>query len=225
MSRKLNLIGRRFGILTVEKEYLIRDKRSSIKWECKCDCGKDCVVLGSNLITGNTRSCGCLGLKNKLASVTHHGLSKHPLHNTWRRIIQRCNNPNNKSYKEYGARGVRICKEWENDFMSFYNWAISKGWKKGLEIDKDKIAKENGLEPLLYSPERCSLLTRKENCRYRRNNRLITCRGMTMTLAEFAELVGEKSDIISYRMRHGWSEEDAIFTPFKRRENVKLRRK
>lgn len=212
--KKLDLSGRRFGRLTVLKMVPKVLGQKQTKWECLCDCGKSVIVFGGNLVRGNSNSCGCLGRENLLKAVTFHGLTGHPLHNTWRGMIKRCAD---LSDMDYGGRGVRVCEEWVGDFMSFYNWAVVNGWQKGLQLDKDIKAKALGAEPLLYSPERCSFVTRKQNCRTRRNSRIITCRGMTMTLSEFAEMVGERVDLISYRMRHGWSEEDAIFTPFKRK--------
>lgn len=216
-----DLTGQKFNRWTVIKLVPREGKRKDTRWECVCDCGKIGKVNASNLIRGVSTSCGCLGMENMKKAVTFHGLTNHPLHGIWSGMLARCNNPNNPRYKYYGGRGVRVCKEWEDDFINFYKWAIENGWQKGLQVDKDKKAKELGIEALVYSPERCTLLTPKENARHTRKNRIITCRGMTMTLAEFAELVGEKSDIIHYRIRHGWTEEEAIFTPFKRRKNDK----
>lgn len=72
-----------------------------------------------------------------------HGLSKHPLHNVWHGIKCRCYGKSSKGYNNYGALGVIMCDEWKNNFKSFYDWAISNGWEKGLQIDKDIKAKKN----------------------------------------------------------------------------------
>lgn len=212
--RKIELTGRRFSRWTVVEEVDKRGKESY--WLCKCDCGVERSVSGNNLRAGKSTSCGCLGLENMLQSVTHHGLSKHPLHSKWSSMIARCYNPNNKRYMDYGGRGITVCEEWRNDFMSFYTWSISNGWSPELTIDREK---NDGN----YEPGNCRWADRITQARNRRSSRIITCRGMTMTLAAFAELVGEKSDIIHYRIRHGWSEEDAIFTPFKRRSKHETR--
>ena len=77
---------------------------------------------------GHTSSCGCRSGRYK------HGLSKHPLNCVWRAIKGRCGNKNNPDYRYYGNRGIKVCEEWINDFINFYNWAIINGYKKGLEI-------------------------------------------------------------------------------------------
>lgn len=218
----IDLSGQRFVRLLVVSLNPERGKSGAARWDCVCDCGCAVTVLANNLKRGNSRSCGCLDREMASKRVTTHGLTKHPLHNVWRCMLYRCSNSKDI---DYGGRGVVVCEEWENDFISFYNWAISNGWAKGLQLDKDIKAKQLGLQPLLYSPERCQFVTAKQNSRNRRGNRLITCRGMTKTLSEFAEMVGENSDIIHFRMRHGWSEEDAIFTPFKRDNKNEKRRK
>ncbi len=217
--KRLELAGKKFGKWTVVEIIPKIGSQKLFRWKCICECGKEGAVLSDNLTRGISTSCGCWGREKTLKSVTLHGLSKHPLHSVWRGILARCYNSNNPSYSHYGGRGVKVCPEWL-EFINFYNWANENGWKKGLQIDKDIKARKAGVPALVYSPEMCSIVTPKTNSRTRKNSRLITCRGMTMTLAEFAELVGEKSDIIHYRMRHGWTEEEAIFTPFKRRKNA-----
>ncbi len=186
---------------------LERDLSKSGYVICQCLCGVKRSIAHTNLARGRSKSCGCLKIDVQgLASITH-GFTGHPLHGVWRSMLGRCRNKNDK---DYGGRGISVCKEWEGDFMVFYNWAVDKGYKSGLQIEREN---NNGN----YCPENCKWATRKEQARNRRNSRIITCRGMTMTLAAFAELVGEKSDIIHFRMRNGWTEEDAIFTPFRRK--------
>lgn len=77
-----------------------------------------------------------------------HNLSNHRLYKTWNNLIQRCTNPNNKRYKDYGSRNIEICNEWKNDFLSFYNWALNNGYENDLTIDR--IDNDSG-----YSPTNC----------------------------------------------------------------------
>jgi len=143
-----NIIGKKFGRLTVIKYH----KRSH--WKCVCDCGNNSIVRGADLKSGNTKSCGCF----RVDEMTTHGLSDHPLKGTWKDMIGRCYNKNNKSFKHYGARGITVCFEWRNDFVAFFDWAIKKGWKKGLTIDR--IDNDGN-----YTPENCEFITKSENCR------------------------------------------------------------
>ena len=89
---------------------------------------------------------------------TKHNISKHPLYNVYNNMINRCYDTNNKSYNDYGARGVVVCDEWKNSIDNFYNWAIKNNWELGLHLDKD--IKGNGF---LYSPNTCTFVTPKVN--------------------------------------------------------------
>lgn len=82
--------------------------------------------------------------------------NRHPLYSTWLGIKSRCYNPNDSHYRWYGAKGVKICDEWLNDFQAFYDWAIANGWEKGLTIDR----KDNNKS---YSPCNCQFITKSQN--------------------------------------------------------------
>jgi len=215
-----DLTGKTFGRLKV---YGIagKSKFGHLLWHCKCECGNEKINLSSNLLRGLVFSCGCNKNEKVRLRTTTHGLSKHPLHYIWRGIIRRCSD---LSDSQYGGNGVKVCKEWLNDFKPFYNWALLNGWEKGLQIDKDIIPKKLGMPPLLYSPEMCSIVTAKENARNRTNNVLLSCRGVTKTMAEFAEEVNIPLGTISRRLRDGWSIEDAIYRQIKIKKYAKIRR-
>ena len=93
-------------------------------------------------------------------------------------IIYRCTNQNNKSYKIYGGRGIKICNEWKEDKESFYNWAISNGYKEGLQLDRINT---NGD----YEPSNCRWVTSKQNNNNRRNNHKYEMNGEVHTLSEW----------------------------------------
>lgn len=112
--------------------------------------------------------------KKRKKRTVKHGLTNHPLYGIWSQMKYRCMSPKSVDYKHYGGRGVKVCDEWVNNFLSFYQWAISNGWQKGLSLDKDIKAKKLGLEPLIYSPEFCSLVTQKENVQNTRITKIDT---------------------------------------------------
>lgn len=128
---------------------------------CKCDCGNEKIVLSNSLKTGNTTSCGCFH-KEGVAKITYsHGGTHTKLYNTFLRMRGRCNNPNNKRYKDYGGRGISICKEWDK-FEVFREWALSHGYKEGLSIERVDVDKG-------YCPENCTWIPMSEQSKNRRS--------------------------------------------------------
>lgn len=180
MGRPLNnideYIGKRFSKLTIlSKAGIIKFGRQNYQLvKVRCDCGNEKVMKIANVKNGHIESCGCFrGYK-----PIKHGLSGanntcHPLYSVWATMKTRCYNKNHPSYKRWGAKGVRVCDEWLNDFTSFYNWCIANGWKQGLQIDKDIIALNLGAKADLYSPERCSIVTAKTNLEYRNSKQKV----------------------------------------------------
>lgn len=125
-------------------------KRMAV-FECP-ECGKEFEAKVNSIQVGHKKSCGCIrGLSNK-----SHGLSKNPIYKRWGSMINRCENKNDKSFARYGGKGILVCKEWRNDFMSFYEWALQTGFKKELEIDRID-SKGN------YEPANCQWILPLEN--------------------------------------------------------------
>ncbi len=114
----IDLKGHRFGKLCVIDQ-AGRDKRGEVLWLCACDCGYTSIVLSSNLRTGNTRSCGCERNKAIGNRSRKHGMSREPMYYAWQTMKQRCHNPRNNRFEDYGARGVTVCDRWREDFTAF----------------------------------------------------------------------------------------------------------
>ena len=126
-----------------------------------------------------------------------HGLCKHPLNIVWCGMKERCNNPNSENYKWYGGRGIRVCEEWNNNFYSFYTWAINNGWEKGLELDRLDNMKD-------YCPENCKWVTHKQQCRNRRSNVFIEINGISLLMCEWEERFNlRKKSLTKMKYRHG----------------------
>ena len=115
----------------------------------KCYCGNEFDAMVDNIKKGTTTSCGC----HKKQIITKHGLVNHRLYKIWQGILQRCLNNKSMAYKKYGFRGITICKEWRNDFMSFYNWSLENGYQNYLSIDR----KDNDGN---YEPSNCRWTTK-----------------------------------------------------------------
>lgn len=146
---KPNLSGQRFGRLTAIKEVGANERRHNL-WKCKCDCGNEAVVTATSLLSGHTKSCGCLMREVNSRQFSTHGESNSRLYTVWSGMINRCERPSHKSYQYYGARGIKVCDEWRNDFMAFKDWAIENGYNESAprgECTIDRIDVNGNYEP------------------------------------------------------------------------------
>lgn len=177
--RFVDLTGRKFGRLTVVAT-AGKNKRGRILWACECSCGATTIVAGSDLTTGNTKSCGCLQ-KDRTSQAAHkHGFNGTSTYSSWACMKERCLNPKNKGYKDYGGRGITVCERW----MRFEDFLADMGEKpEGATIER--IDNDKG-----YFPENCRWASKLEQNRNRRSNRRITFQGETRTLSEWAEILG-----------------------------------
>ena len=132
-----------------------------------------------------------------------HGMYGSRLYKTWNNMISRCYCKSFRNYRNYGGRGITVCDEWKNSFVAFMNWALSNGYSDTLTLDR--INTEGG-----YCPENCRWITNKEQQNNKRNNRLITYKGITHTLQEWSEITGIHKKTISKRIDRGWTIEDAL---------------
>lgn len=185
MDRLLDLTGQRFGRLTVQTlvPYVRRPK-----WACICDCGSSLTLDGRRLRSGNTISCGCYKRERIGASKRTHGESgqnRTRLYGIWRGIIGRCNDPNNKNFKHYGARGIVVCGEWRNSYEPFRDWAVASGYRSDLTIDR--IDNDGP-----YAPANCRWATQQEQNRNKRSLRpVVRSDGLIFqSIAEARESVG-----------------------------------
>lgn len=209
MPEKLDLTGKQFGHLTVLKE-VGKNKHGKYLWLCKCDCGKETIVPGNDLKRkkGSISSCGCRKGRHS------HGLSKTPIYLVWRAMLQRCENPNNKDYKDYGGRGIKVYNEW-HDVNVFYTWAINNGYQEHLTINR--IDNDGN-----YEPTNCNWVTRKEQANNRRGNVVISYNGETHTQTEWLEILGISKNTYKDRLSRNWSKENAIFTPLNQNRPIDM---
>lgn len=120
------------------------------------------------------------------------------LRRVWHGMKSRCNNPENKSYKNYGGRGIRVCEEWEKDFNSFKSFALSHGYNPDAPPGKTTIERIDVNKN--YEPQNCTFVDRKAQGRNKRNNHCITYKGETKTISEFAEIYNLKQDTLYSRI-------------------------
>lgn len=198
-------VGERYGRLTVVDLFV--DQGNRYKCRCICDCGNEIIVFQSNLPRGHTQSCGCL--KTEIiadGANTKHGYSKTRLYRIWKYMRKRCRNPNDSNFHKYGARGICVCKEWDDSFLLFREWAISNGYNDSLSLDR--INNDGN-----YEPNNCRWASAKTQGNNRRSTRYLELNGIKKTLEEWSETTGLSRSVISARLRLGWSIERALTQP------------
>lgn len=109
-----------------------------------------------------------------------------------------------QNYKHYGARGIKMCDDWKNDFMTFYNWAMSNGYKEGLTIDRIDV---NGN----YEPNNCRWVDIKTQSNNKRNNIYLAYGGKTQTLKEWAEELNVNYCTLWRRYNKQWSIDEILY--------------
>ena len=191
-----DLTGLRFDRLVVIRR-ADNYKNGASRWECKCDCGKIKTISGYSLTAGKTKSCGCF---HDEGNHITHGMSNGRLYTIWCNMKRRCKS---KAAKNYGGRGITVCAEWAGCFETFRDWALANGYREDLTIERKD---PNGD----YCPENCTWATMVEQQNNKRDNHMISFRGKTQTLQQWANETGIKAATIRYRLRKGWSVDIAL---------------
>lgn len=202
MGKFQDLTGQKFGSLTVIKK--IDNINGRTAYLCECECGNRKNIAGKYLKNGSTKTCGC----GKSINPHHkkHGQSNNKIYFKYKNMINRCYRQEDKKYKNYGGRGIKVCDEWANNFEAFYFWAINNGYSNELTLDRINV---NGD----YKPSNCrwvDLLTQANN---KTNNRIIKFNNELHTLAEWAKIKNIKYGTLSARLKRNWSIKKALTMP------------
>ena len=208
-------IGRKKNFLKVIG--IERTDKNRKKFVCQCDCGEVKQIEPAMWELEIIKSCGCKSKELSRNAIKKHGLSKTRLYSIWHGMNDRCFNPKNKNYLNYGGRGIKVCKEWsgENELFNFIDWANNNGYADDLTIDRINV---NGN----YEPSNCrwaDIITQANNKRpteewKKRELKTWTIDGEVKTIGEWCEQYDISTVTISYRMKKlGMTLEQALKTP------------
>jgi hypothetical protein len=166
MGRFIDLTGKQFGRLTVIKSTNKRSYSGHIVWLCECACGKVVETRGVNLTRSLSNSCGCLNREKINKKITKHNKWGSPEYKSWDSMIQRCSNPKNPRYKDYGGRGIQVCNRW----LIFSNFFHDMGARPSkMTLDRIDV---NGN----YEPDNCQWATYSQQATNKRTSKVLTLR-------------------------------------------------
>lgn len=203
MSAFKDLTGQKFTNLTaIERDF---SKTSRVHWLCKCDCGNIRSVISKDLISGHSKSCGCLKIEALVKRSTTHNMGHSSEYKIFYDMLKRCHNPNSSHYHNYGGRGVSVCEEWRESFELFYTHI---GPRPSTAHSVDRIDNNLG-----YQPGNVRWSTDIEQANNKRNTTRLSYNNMTMTLREWSEYTGIKLRSLRCRVDRGWSAERILTTP------------
>lgn len=200
--RTTDLIGKTFNNLTVTEFAYSKDGRGY--WKCKCTCGNETVVLRSNL--PKIKSCGCLLTTNKYV-----GKFPEQVRQAYYNMRKRCYSKSNKSYKDYGGRGITICEEWST-LEGFLNDML-ESYQEGLTLDRIDVDKN-------YCKENCRWVSLKKQANNKRTNFMVEYKGEKMSLTEICERYSLNYSFIRKRILEGNSIEEAMNIPVPKKEEI-----
>lgn len=185
------------------------------RWLCQCHCGTKREVAEAAIRNGMSTSCGCYNRERSIAANKTHGEvvggKATPEYHTWQAMLDRCRNPRNKRYADYGARGISVCPRWH----AFENFLVDMGRRPSSRHSLDREKNELG-----YFPENCRWALPGEQMTNRRNTRFIEIDGQSIPLADLAKKYEIPANTLRFRILKGWDLQEALTKPVRPKAKV-----
>lgn len=143
----------------------------------RCECGNEKIYDYSAVKNSYTKQCFKCARISASEKMKKHNLIEHTLYRKWQDMKKRCYNQKVDRYKNYGALGIKVCDEWKNNFLNFYNWSITNGWSEGLTIEREDNYKN-------YCPENCKYVTHTEQGYNKKNTYFVCIDGIRYSLSK-----------------------------------------
>ena len=214
LRHPLPMAGKCFNKLTVVRYAGRTGNEKRPTWECICICGKLTNVLEKHLLSGHTKSCGCIKNHDKVKHGHKRRTGQSATYTTWQSMIQRCHDPDFDSFKDYGAKGISVCERWLT-FSSFLEDMGDRPIGKTL----DRIDGKGN-----YEPGNCRWAGALEQANKKRSNQKLECDGVSMTIAEWSQRTGLDYGCLYKRVfQLGWTPERALTTPSRKEKNNGIR--
>lgn len=209
MPAAIDFSGQRFGSLVALRRAPPRGSQTF--WAFRCDCGAEKEIDLNNVRRGTVQSCGCQQRGLPRNGRRSHGLSGTAEHQIWISMRQRCTNPAEPAYPDYGGRGIYVCDRWtygDGERGGFECFLADMGAKPAPGLSLERRDNDGP-----YSPENCVWATPAEQARNRRTNRHLTIDGERLIVADVARRVGLTPACLARRLSAGWSVERALQQP------------
>lgn len=200
MPAKRDKTGLRFG------RWIVVARAAASKWFCRCDCGVERLVEGCNLVRGVSQSCGCLHKELLSKRQRKHGQTHSREYASWNAMKVRCYNSTRAGFKDYGGRGIRVCRRWMDSFENF----LKDMGPRPMNTSLNRKDNDKG-----YSPTNCEWADRAVQNNNSRQNVLLKFKRRTQTVAMWAREVGLKAPTIRRRLEAGWTVNRALTEPAK----------
>jgi hypothetical protein len=198
-------IGDTFGRWTIIGEAPValvgKNHKRFRQWQCRCECGTERPVYEHSLKRGTSVSCGCYNRERSSESGTKHGATKTPEYKVWTAMKDRCYNPNNKRYADYGGRGILVSKRWYNNFQAFLD---DMGPRPSPRHSIDRIDNDKS-----YNRNNCQWSLPTEQMVNRRGTQMVD----NVPLATLAKRYGIPANTLRFRILKGWELQDALTRP------------